>query len=193
MQPLKEFATVSPAENSLSRRPRHQLANCSPVIASESARMILGCYRKGEAEDADIYVRALVAILSSYPEVVVRRVSDPRIGIAGRSKFLPTISEVRQDCETEMAPVYAEIRAEIRAEERRREREAPDFDRTGRKSFEELRAAYPDIVGQSQVQAKRAYTEEEKSAELSRLYSRKPEFEKPTKLSPAALAIFDEG
>lgn len=108
---------------------------------------MLGCYRKGEAEDAEIYVRALAAVLTGYPEAVVNRVADPRTGIAGRSQFLPTIAEARHACEAEMKP--------IRAAEERRAREAdrlalpaPD-DRSQRKTYAELVEQYPDILAQS--------------------------------------------
>ncbi len=73
--------------------------------------MLLACYRRGEAEDPEIYVAAVAALLDGYPEDVRAFVADPRTGIAGRVKFLPTLSEVKDACEDAMEPRrYAERR-----------------------------------------------------------------------------------
>lgn len=106
--------------------------------------MIAGCYRRGEAEEPEIYIAALAAILSSYPEAVVARVADPRTGVAGKSQFLPTVAEVRHCCEIEMKP----IRDEMRREASRKFVEAPS-ERSHRKTYAELVEEYPDILGQS--------------------------------------------
>lgn len=41
--------------------------------------------------------------------------TDPRSGIAGRSKWLPTVAEVREACEREMAPARREAERQARA------------------------------------------------------------------------------
>ena len=133
--------------------------------------MIVGCYRKGEAEDAEIYLGALAAILAAYPEAIVARVADPRVGIAGRSQWLPTIAEVRHACEVEMAPIYAEMRRGARAPV-----EAPE-DRSDRPSIKDIMAKYPDLeIG------KQDYAVVFPAEPID--YSGKP-----AKLSPDALAI----
>lgn len=52
----------------------------------------------------------LSAMLARYPARVVDRIMDPFNGLPATSKFLPTISEVREACEREMA-VIAQRRA----------------------------------------------------------------------------------
>lgn len=81
-------------------------SSCEASVATARARILLGCYRKGDAEDPDIYLTAVAAMLASYPQAVVNRVTDPRTGIAGRQNFLPTVADVRHACEVEMAPIY---------------------------------------------------------------------------------------
>lgn len=69
--------------------------------------MLFGCYRKGEAEDPDTYAAAVAAVLAAYPTPIVYRVTDPLRGLPGRSRWLPTVAEVRDACEMEMAPQRA--------------------------------------------------------------------------------------
>ncbi len=89
-----------------------ETTNCPKRVASERAAILLGCYRRDEVSDPEIFTRGVVAVLMDYPEEIVRRITDPRGGIPSRLKWLPTIAEVKEACETEMAPVR-----------RRRERE----------------------------------------------------------------------
>lgn len=91
---------------------------CDPKAATKYAQVLLGCFRRGEAEDGPTYVRAVVAILTGYPEPIVRDVCDPRRGLPVKNQFLPTLYEVKSACEAGMRPLIA---AEAR---RRREAEA---------------------------------------------------------------------
>lgn len=63
------------------------------------ARQILGCYRTDEVSDPDTFISAVTSVLSRYPADVGARLSDPKDGIAGRIKWLPAISEIREACE----------------------------------------------------------------------------------------------
>lgn len=70
-------------------------------------------------------------MLSAYPEDIAIEVTDPRAGIASRSKFLPTLSEVRDACEKAMQPRYDAAareaerkRLEAQLEERRQWQES---------------------------------------------------------------------
>ena len=67
-------------------------------MAATRATMLLGCYRKGDANDPDTYVAAIAAILSEYSVEVVQHVTDPRTGIARKSTFMPSIPEVDKAC-----------------------------------------------------------------------------------------------
>ena len=95
-------------------------STCPSGLAADRAGILLGCYRKGDAEDAQIYAGAVAATLSCYPQAIAVRVTDPRSGLPNRSQWLPTVAEVRAACEAEMAPV--------RAAEARRKREAESRD-----------------------------------------------------------------
>jgi hypothetical protein len=81
--------------------------SCPVPVAAKRTRLLLGSYRKGEAEDPEVYTMAIAAVLSDYPESVALRVTDPRTGIAGGVQWLPTAFEVREACEREMPPIPA--------------------------------------------------------------------------------------
>jgi hypothetical protein len=65
---------------------------------------LLGCYRTGEANDPEIYLAAVVAVLSDYPIDIVAAVTDPRTGIPAKLKWLPTIAEIKTACEDIAGP-----------------------------------------------------------------------------------------
>lgn len=67
--------------------------------ATKRARLMFGCYRKGDANDPDTYVAAVAAILADYDDDVIRRVTDPRTGIARKLKFMPNPAEVAEECD----------------------------------------------------------------------------------------------
>lgn len=87
---------------------------CPPQIVGERARLMVGCYRKNEVADPDAYISAICAVLASYPETVVRKITHPLDGLPGRSQWLPTIAEIKAACDAEVAPVYAKASAEDR-------------------------------------------------------------------------------
>lgn len=66
---------------------------------AKCAKLLLGCYRTGEANDEDIYTGAIIAVLSDYPLDVIAAVVDPRSGIPSRCKWLPTVAEIKSACE----------------------------------------------------------------------------------------------
>ncbi|HVI27512.1 hypothetical protein [Hansschlegelia sp.] len=74
---------------------------CSARYAFERAKLLLGCYPRNQADDPDTYATAVAAVLGDYPERVVKRVTDPRIGVARSVKFLPSIAEISDVCERE--------------------------------------------------------------------------------------------
>jgi hypothetical protein len=120
-------------------------------VVARCVEILIGCYRKGEADNPEVYTTALAAILEGYPESVVRFVTDPRTGLPGRSNWLPTIAEARGACETAMKP----IREEAERERRKRERGAlPPPAKTWRPTREELMARYPDLIIGSAFDAK---------------------------------------
>lgn len=110
------------------------------------ARVLLGCYRTGEANDPEVYSAAVISVISGYPLSIVRRVVDPRFGLPSKSKWLPTIAELKAALEDEMGP--------IRREEARRSipQLEPPIDRSNRPTYEELQAQCWEVglkIGQS--------------------------------------------
>jgi len=68
-------------------------------MAKYHAKLILGCYRAAEVSDPDVYTTAIMALLTRYPADIGARLSDPKNGIAGWIKWLPTVSEIREECD----------------------------------------------------------------------------------------------
>lgn len=119
-RPLREVS-----RQALSTSGHYRPPMCPSDVATRRAAMLLSCYRKGDAEDPEIYAAAVASILSSYPQAVAYRVTDPRTGIAGKSQWLPTVAEVRAACEAEMAPARASEAADRRREDTRLYLEGP--------------------------------------------------------------------
>lgn len=61
--------------------------------------MLFASYRAADYADPDGFAVQLAAVLSEFPEEVVRYVTSPMTGIQRRSKWPPTISEVLQACQ----------------------------------------------------------------------------------------------
>jgi hypothetical protein len=115
------------------------------LAAAKAAKVLLGCFRSGEANDPEVYTTAVIATLARYPAHIVRAVCDPVNGLPSRAKFLPTISELRQDCERLQAREarIAAMRAQAQRTlaERRAAAAAADA-RKRRPTLDELRAKY---------------------------------------------------
>jgi hypothetical protein len=67
--------------------------------AKRGAKRLLGCYRAGDANDPETYIAAVVSVLSRYHESVIRDATEPATGLPSRLKWLPSISEIREECE----------------------------------------------------------------------------------------------
>lgn len=76
-------------------------------MAAERTRFLCGCYRKGQADDPEVYVAAVATVLAAYPEDIVRRVTHPLYGLPSEGDWLPTIHEVKAACERLMGPLRA--------------------------------------------------------------------------------------
>src|SRR6185436_2841024 len=68
-------------------------------FATAKARLMLGCYRKGEANDPQTYATAVAAMLAQYPEEVIEAVTSPLSGLPSRTDFMPTLKELKEACE----------------------------------------------------------------------------------------------
>jgi hypothetical protein len=69
-----------------------------PQIAAQRAALLLGCYRRGDANDPVTYSAAVTAVLIGFPEHVVEYVTDPRTGIPSELEWLPSVAQVKQAC-----------------------------------------------------------------------------------------------
>jgi len=67
--------------------------------AKRGARRLLGCYRTGDANDPETYIAAVVSVLARYPDSVIRDVTEPATGLPAKLKWLPSISEIREECD----------------------------------------------------------------------------------------------
>lgn len=74
-------------------------ASTAIVEAKKHARLLLGCYRTGDANDPEVYVAAIVRVLAKYPVTIMAAVCDPATGLPSTLKWLPTISDVVAECE----------------------------------------------------------------------------------------------
>ena len=120
-----QFMTLSDASKNVPTLAKSRSAlrlvqsTCSTPIAADCARILIGSYRRGEAEDREIFVGSIAAVLASYPEAVARRVTDPRTGVASRIGWLPNVAEVTAACEREMQPLRVEERRRLERERSR--------------------------------------------------------------------------
>ena len=111
--------------------------------ATQRARLLLGCYRTGDANDPETYVAAIAAVLAGYPEHVITEVTHPVTGLPTRLTWLPTVKEVFDACQ---AAVYSADQARIRDKriaEQLAARAEEDRLRAGRRlTVDELKAKY---------------------------------------------------
>jgi hypothetical protein len=68
------------------------------------AKILLGCYRTGDANDPETYVAAIAAILSRYPQEVMTSVTHPATGLPSKKSWLPTVKEVVDACDEANEP-----------------------------------------------------------------------------------------
>lgn len=61
--------------------------------------ILFGCYRRGDANDPEIYTAAIAATLADFSAEVVEYVTDPRSGLPAKLKWLPAVAEVREACQ----------------------------------------------------------------------------------------------
>ena len=89
---------------------------------------LLGSYPLGKATNPEIYIAAVTALLADYPASVIAAVTHPVTGLPRKCKFLPSIAELSEALDSELAreireskpPQKCEERKEISAEERAR-------------------------------------------------------------------------
>ena len=96
-----------------------------------------------------MFAAGVATVLAGYPESVVMAVTDPARGIPAKLKWLPSIAEVREACDVEMAPILRERQRQADLA-RSRALVAPSEEPIERKSIEELKARCGDNWGIAQ-------------------------------------------
>src|SRR5882724_7725301 len=92
------------------------------LYAAERATLMFGCYRKGDANDPDVYVAALTLVLSGYPEHVIRAMTNPDSGLPSKHTFLPSVAEVKKACEEYIRPEREYQASQARIKQQLKER-----------------------------------------------------------------------
>jgi hypothetical protein len=113
--------------------------------AASRAKLLLGCYRTGDANDPTTYVAAITAILAKFPEEVITTVTHPATGLPSKKSWLPTVKEVHDACDDAVEPIVQhQARLKRIAEQlAMRERE-----RTGEKpTIQQLKEKYGERWG----------------------------------------------
>lgn len=78
--------------------------------ATERAKILFGCYRRGDANDPDTYVAAVALVLSKYAVEVIKAVTDPYSGLPSKKNEkgysgMPDVADVREACDNEVARI----------------------------------------------------------------------------------------
>jgi len=95
---MEKLALSTPQTGSSSGLPTLTRPPINPGYAAERAKILFGCYRRGEANDPDTYVAAITAVLAEYDVETIKHVTDPRTGLPRKTNFLPTIPELDKAC-----------------------------------------------------------------------------------------------
>jgi hypothetical protein len=88
-------------QTTFSQRSGHS-TNSRLEYATIRAKLLFGCYRRGDANDPETYVAAVAAVLCGYENELIREVTDPRTGIHTSEKFQtfpPNVGELKGYCE----------------------------------------------------------------------------------------------
>ena len=141
-----------------------------PAYTLQKAEMIFSCYRKDETQDPEVYVAAVAAVLSGYPTTIIDYVCDPRTGITGTNKWLPSVSEVKEACDIHANRIAQDVERRKRIERQFKERDEwmnqVPTERLKEKGKAWLDRKDPVAQQLSGQKAKAPLTEDEKKAAL---------------------------
>jgi hypothetical protein len=80
------------------------------AYAEKCAAILISAYRKADCENPEMWLTNAVTMLGQYPGAVMAEVCNPRSGLQTRSKWLPTIAEIREACDRVLAEHQARER-----------------------------------------------------------------------------------
>jgi hypothetical protein len=122
--------------------------------ATQRARLLLGCYRSGDANDPETYVAAIAATLARYSEEIITSVTHPVSGLPSKKSWLPTVKEVHDACD-ELDEFERRKVARVRGiKEQLEARRQDEIDREQRPTLEEMKARYGEDWGLTAGQPK---------------------------------------
>jgi hypothetical protein len=124
--------------------------------ATDRARLLLGCYRTGDANDPETYVAAIAATLARYSEAIITAITHPVSGLPSKKSWLPTVKEVHDACEELDDANRQQLARERRIEEQLALREEEDRQNDHRPTLDEMRAKYGPNWGLTPQEPKRA-------------------------------------
>jgi hypothetical protein len=138
------------------------------------AKILLGCYRTGDANDPETYVAAITAILARYPEEVMTQVTHPATGLPSKKGWLPTVKEVCDACDE---AVEFSVQQEARLKRIKEQLEAREREDRGEKpTLEQLQARYGADWGLNSDKPKtKDWVRAPTLAELQKFYAEHPE------------------
>lgn len=144
------------------------------AYATQRAKLLLGCYRTGDANDPDTYVAAISATLARYSEQIITDVTHPVSGLPAKKSWLPTVKEVFDACEEKANGVREQVARERRIKEQLAAREEEDRLAAVKPSLEQLKEKYgPNWgIGRPDPVAEHAANEAENKAEMVRQRAR---------------------
>ena len=133
LPPIDPTALVAPS-------PSYENTLATLTEAKKGAARLLGCFRAGDANDPETYTAAVIAVLNRYPIEVIREVTEPATGLPSISKWLPTISEIRNECDVLVGRIETRARLDRELAEQFEARQTLQItDGRQRPTYEELR------------------------------------------------------
>lgn len=99
--PVIEVASSRLETGSSNKRDDWNRATASQAIGAATG--LAGCFRTVDASDAERFIGAIAAILQMFSPDIVQDVCDPRTGLPGRMKWMPSVAEVKEACEARSA------------------------------------------------------------------------------------------
>jgi len=76
-------------------------------MAAKFCALLMGQFKRNDADDPEIFTRALIAVMQQYPVVVLEEVCSPINGLATKGTFLPSLFEIREACNETMRVMIA--------------------------------------------------------------------------------------
>lgn len=129
--------------------------------AAMRAGQMYDCYRRNDASNADVFLRAATKILARYPDDVIETVTDPERGLPGTLKWPPQPSEVKEACEALMAPQREQAAWDFCALIQFAERENDERDAIDAPAMEKKRAEAVQEVAAASLRERFGLTREQ--------------------------------